>query len=153
MTTALYQIFVTRIFADFRITSRIFVYQQSYSIMKKLLLFIIPVVSFFVISPAVAHATESVTFVQDTLINFDDVIFTDGTLDEADTAEGELLELQDDGVASDGQEEVATFVETEPMDGAPQSLWAIFIAGIIGGFAAFLMPCIYPMVPLTVSYF
>src|SRR5690606_8178084 len=33
------------------------------------------------------------------------------------------------------------------------TLWAIFIAGIIGGFAAFLMPCIYPMVPLTVSYF
>lgn len=35
----------------------------------------------------------------------------------------------------------------------PQSLWGIFIAGLIGGFAAFLMPCIYPMVPLTVSYF
>jgi len=34
-----------------------------------------------------------------------------------------------------------------------QSLWGIFIAGIIGGFAAFLMPCIYPMVPLTTSYF
>jgi len=34
-----------------------------------------------------------------------------------------------------------------------QSLWAIFIAGLIGGFAAFLMPCIYPMVPLTTSYF
>lgn len=34
-----------------------------------------------------------------------------------------------------------------------QSLWGIFIAGLIGGFAAFLMPCIYPMVPLTTSYF
>lgn len=33
------------------------------------------------------------------------------------------------------------------------SLWAIFIAGIVGGFAAFLMPCIYPMVPLTTSFF
>src|SRR5690606_29289075 len=36
---------------------------------------------------------------------------------------------------------------------SPQTLWGIFIAGILGGFAAFLMPCIYPMVPLTVSYF
>jgi thiol:disulfide interchange protein len=35
----------------------------------------------------------------------------------------------------------------------PQSLWAIFIAGFLGGFAAFLMPCIYPMLPLTVSFF
>ncbi|MCT1527048.1 cytochrome c biogenesis protein CcdA, partial [Sphingobacterium hotanense] len=34
-----------------------------------------------------------------------------------------------------------------------KSLWGIFIAGLIGGFAAFLMPCIFPMVPLTVSFF
>lgn len=33
------------------------------------------------------------------------------------------------------------------------TLWGIFIAGLIGGFAAFLMPCIYPMVPLTTSFF
>jgi len=35
----------------------------------------------------------------------------------------------------------------------PQSLWAIFLAGMAGGFAALLMPCIFPMLPLTVSYF
>jgi thiol:disulfide interchange protein len=35
----------------------------------------------------------------------------------------------------------------------PKSLWQIFIAGFLGGFAAFLMPCIYPMLPLTVSFF
>jgi thiol:disulfide interchange protein len=34
-----------------------------------------------------------------------------------------------------------------------RSLWAIFIAGLLGGFAAILMPCIFPMLPLTVSYF
>ncbi|WP_429378772.1 protein-disulfide reductase DsbD family protein [Mucilaginibacter sp. UYCu711] len=34
-----------------------------------------------------------------------------------------------------------------------KSLWAIFIAGLIGGFAAVLMPCIFPMLPMTVSYF
>jgi thiol:disulfide interchange protein len=33
------------------------------------------------------------------------------------------------------------------------SLWGIFIAGFLGGLAAFFMPCIYPMIPLTVSYF
>ena len=36
---------------------------------------------------------------------------------------------------------------------AQQSLWAIFLAGLLGGFAALLMPCIFPMLPLTVSYF
>lgn len=33
------------------------------------------------------------------------------------------------------------------------SLLGIFISGILGGFAATLMPCIFPMLPLTVSYF
>lgn len=34
-----------------------------------------------------------------------------------------------------------------------QTLWAIFAAGFLGGLAALLMPCIFPMLPLTVSYF
>lgn len=34
-----------------------------------------------------------------------------------------------------------------------QSLWAIFLAGMAGGFAALFMPCIFPMLPFTVSYF
>ncbi|WP_312715153.1 protein-disulfide reductase DsbD family protein, partial [Sphingobacterium multivorum] len=34
-----------------------------------------------------------------------------------------------------------------------KSLWSIFIAGLLGGFAALLMPCIFPMLPLAVSYF
>ncbi|MFD2863461.1 protein-disulfide reductase DsbD family protein [Mucilaginibacter antarcticus] len=36
---------------------------------------------------------------------------------------------------------------------APKTLWAIFIAGFLGGLAAVLMPCIYPLLPLTVSFF
>jgi len=37
--------------------------------------------------------------------------------------------------------------------GGFQALWRIFIAGLFGGFAALLMPCIFPMLPLTISYF
>lgn len=33
------------------------------------------------------------------------------------------------------------------------SLWQIFINGLLFGFAAILMPCIFPMLPLTVSFF
>ena len=40
-----------------------------------------------------------------------------------------------------------------PASSGKQSLWTIFILGLLGGFAAFLMPCIFPMVPMTVSYF
>ncbi|MFI5138868.1 MAG: protein-disulfide reductase DsbD family protein [Sphingobacteriales bacterium] len=35
----------------------------------------------------------------------------------------------------------------------PKSLWAIFIAGLLGGFTAVILPCIYPLLPLTVSFF
>jgi thiol:disulfide interchange protein DsbD len=35
----------------------------------------------------------------------------------------------------------------------PKTLWDIFWAGLIGGFLAILMPCIYPLLPLTVSFF
>jgi thiol:disulfide interchange protein DsbD len=34
-----------------------------------------------------------------------------------------------------------------------KSIWSIFIEGFLGGLAAFLMPCIFPMLPFTVSYF
>ncbi|MDB5025093.1 MAG: hypothetical protein JWP78_2848 [Mucilaginibacter sp.] len=35
----------------------------------------------------------------------------------------------------------------------PKTLWQIFIAGLLGGFTALLLPCIYPLLPLTVSFF
>ncbi|MGI4759431.1 MAG: protein-disulfide reductase DsbD family protein [Janthinobacterium lividum] len=33
------------------------------------------------------------------------------------------------------------------------SLWVTFLAGLLGGFAAVLMPCIFPLLPMTVSFF
>ena len=36
---------------------------------------------------------------------------------------------------------------------AGKSLWTIFGLGLIGGLFAMLMPCIFPMIPLTVSFF
>jgi thiol:disulfide interchange protein DsbD len=34
-----------------------------------------------------------------------------------------------------------------------QSMWGIFILGFFGGWLALFMPCIFPMIPLTVSFF
>ena len=45
-----------------------------------------------------------------------------------------------------------TIVKAEGKE-KPKSLWAIFLTGLIGGFTAVLMPCIYPLLPLTVSFF
>lgn len=42
---------------------------------------------------------------------------------------------------------------TEKKSQSSKSLWSIFILAFIGGFAALLMPCIFPMIPMTVSFF
>ena len=34
-----------------------------------------------------------------------------------------------------------------------QSLWAIFFAGFIGGLVALFTPCVWPIIPMTVSFF
>jgi thiol:disulfide interchange protein len=52
----------------------------------------------------------------------------------------------------------ATKVVTAPAAAASPakaslSLWTIFIAGFVGGLAALLLPCIFPMLPLTVGFF
>jgi thiol:disulfide interchange protein len=39
--------------------------------------------------------------------------------------------------------------KNEPKKG----LWTIFFLAFLGGFAALLMPCIFPMIPMTVSFF
>ena len=47
----------------------------------------------------------------------------------------------------------ATVITATSAKTANKSLWQLFIIGFLGGFAAFLLPCVYPMLPLTVSFF
>ena len=44
-------------------------------------------------------------------------------------------------------------IEVKNPETKKRSFWDIFIFGFLGGFAALLMPCIFPMIPLTVSMF
>ena len=37
--------------------------------------------------------------------------------------------------------------------GNDASLWYIFLAGLLGGFLALLTPCVWPIIPMTVSFF
>ena len=42
---------------------------------------------------------------------------------------------------------------TEESSAGGESLWALIIEAIIWGFAALMTPCVFPMVPMTVSFF
>ncbi|MEN9522172.1 MAG: hypothetical protein RL065_549 [Bacteroidota bacterium] len=48
--------------------------------------------------------------------------------------------------------QVAT-TEDETAVGEKDSIWKLFLKGLLGGLGALLMPCVYPMIPLTVSFF
>lgn len=45
-----------------------------------------------------------------------------------------------------------TVVSGKPSE-TKSGLWYIFIAGLLGGLLALLTPCVFPMIPMTVSYF
>lgn len=43
--------------------------------------------------------------------------------------------------------------EEVPVQAPARSLWSIFFIAFISGFAALLTPCVFPMIPMTVSFF
>lgn len=43
--------------------------------------------------------------------------------------------------------------ESNEDNGNSKSLWSIFIIAFFSGFAALLTPCVFPMIPMTVSFF
>jgi len=96
---------------------------------------------------------------QDSLINTEDIEFSSG---QEETSSADTLISNLEGVEfSDGTDTASvdsstaaspTIISSDNQEGN-SSLWGIFIEGLLGGFLAFLMPCIFPMVPLTVSFF
>ena len=48
---------------------------------------------------------------------------------------------------------VAETVETQKTEKTGKSLWGLIIEAILWGFAMLLTPCVFPMVPMTVSFF
>lgn len=48
---------------------------------------------------------------------------------------------------------IASAEPTEPKEEEEKGLWTIFFLAFLGGFAALLTPCVFPMIPMTVSFF
>lgn len=44
-------------------------------------------------------------------------------------------------------------VVAEPKSDTQRGLWSIFFIAFLSGFAALLTPCVFPMIPMTVSFF
>ena len=89
---------------------------------------------------------------KDVCINIDDD-FTFSLNGKASVAEEIII---DDKSKRLSKELVLDLKNTERLDGHEEgrvSLWAIFFLGLAGGILALLTPCVFPMIPLTVSFF
>ncbi|WP_320113466.1 cytochrome c biogenesis protein CcdA [Draconibacterium orientale] len=50
-----------------------------------------------------------------------------------------------------GAQQIAAAETTD--DSSTRNYWSIFFLAFLGGFAALLTPCVFPMIPMTVSFF
>ena len=69
---------------------------------------------------------------------------TDTITEAIDTAKAAVLANPEQPVISQA---------IEKTEEAPKSWWGIFIAGFVGGALALLTPCVFPMIPMNVSFF
>lgn len=79
-------------------------------------------------------------------ISLDNIEFTDITEDTSN------VNTDTTQIATSAKDSSFAQISTTDTTGNV-SLWQIFINGLLFGFAAILMPCIFPMLPLTVSFF
>jgi len=65
------------------------------------------------------------------------------------------LVIADEGVdpLNAGRKGSMTDTEKGDSDNKDKTLWGIFLVALLGGLGGILTPCVYPMIPLTVSFF
>lgn len=123
----------------------------SRSLIKHALLLLVVLFSFVALTPQRVKAQTADT------VSTNDVEFTEvpsasqqiiANKKEADS----LAKVKADSLKTTGADTKATLTGAGTTDSSA-SLWQLFIIGFLGGFAAFLLPCVYPMLPLTVSFF
>ncbi|MGB0444173.1 MAG: protein-disulfide reductase DsbD domain-containing protein, partial [Flavobacteriaceae bacterium] len=78
------------------------------------------------------------------------VIPTDGTLVNAIDRDLTDIEVEGDSLVLDLKNTALLEASVVTKN---SSWWGIFVLGLLGGFLALLTPCVFPLIPLTVSYF
>lgn len=85
---------------------------------------------------------------------------TDALTEMTDSIQGtdsaaSVADLSDGGSDKSWWDNVEAEIKAFEEDPGEQerSLWYIFIAGFIGGLIALITPCVWPMIPMTVSFF
>ena len=72
----------------------------------------------------------------------------DQPVSSADTAQVDTTQIAATAVKPSAVTEIVA-----PKKAEDKGLWTIFFLAFLGGFAALLTPCVFPMIPMTVSFF
>ena len=76
---------------------------------------------------------------------------TSETSTTSDTSETSVT--RDTSATSTTRETSTTSNASDATPTEPTALWTIFLLGLLGGFVAILTPCVWPIIPMTVSFF
>lgn len=92
-----------------------------------------------------------------TAVNFkyDGTVSTPVAEPESDKENAVSAVVTSDNTPQAGSEEavVAEEISTAVEDADDSSLWMVFWLSFLGGFGALLTPCVWPIIPMTVSFF
>ena len=67
--------------------------------------------------------------------------------------DGQCVSLVEDVDLQYGEPAVIEAADSETTAGTKSSVWGMILEAILWGFAALLTPCVFPMIPMTVSFF
>jgi thiol:disulfide interchange protein DsbD len=70
-----------------------------------------------------------------------------------DTSKVDSIPVESKQVEATAATTVEKKTVDQPEEEPKKGLWAIFFFAFLGGFAALLTPCVFPMIPMTVSFF
>lgn len=75
--------------------------------------------------------------------------------DSAASGEVAQLETQSPFTLADTESEVGSTLEVQDFsaEGESESLWGFMVLAFLAGLAALITPCVFPMIPMTVSFF
>ena len=73
--------------------------------------------------------------------------------EKADTVAVEEASLGDSDIWAPVIEQLAAFDKGGNGNTSDASLWRIFLLGLLGGLVALVTPCVWPIIPMTVSFF
>ncbi|MCK9301707.1 MAG: cytochrome c biogenesis protein CcdA [Bacteroidales bacterium] len=109
------------------------------------------------------YFSGEVTFVQAIKVLNSEALTVEGSLefmacDNSQCLPPEIQEFKINVIGGEIVEELTEYASTDVTttsgeDGEKQSLWKIFLLGIVGGLIALVTPCVWPMIPMTVSFF